>query len=206
MITVTGQATEITISGSVPLAGATVGAYRNGADSTAIATATTDASGNYTITITTNGQALDGYLKASKTDYTDTYLYPPFALAENFDGASLKMVKKTTFPALYSLCGVTPDDTKGLVAAIVASAPNTSAAPVEGATVSSTPAASKYCYNMGALPNKDATVTAADGIGYMFNVTGETTVSAMKTGSTFASHKVNARAGALTTTLIVPSN
>lgn len=205
MITVTGQATEISATGSVPLAGVAVNAYRNGDDATSVAMATTDASGNYSLTITTNGQALDGYIKATLANYTDTYLYPPFALAENFDGASLKMVKPATYGILHSLCGAgTVDTAKGTVAAIVASAPNTSAAPVEGATVSSAPAATKYCYNMGALPNKDATATAADGIGYMFNLSGEVTVSAMKTGSTFTSHKLNARPNALTTTLIVP--
>ncbi len=205
MITITGQAAEVSTSGSIPLAGVAVSAYRNGNDSTTVAMATTDASGNYTLTITTNGQALDGYIKASLTDYVDTYLYPPFALSENFDGASLKMIKPGTVGLLHGACGAgVVDETKGLIAAIVASAPNTSAAPVEGATVSSTPAASKYCYNSNGLPSNMATATAADGIGYMFNVTGEATVAAMKTGLTLKSHKLNARPNALTTTLIVP--
>lgn len=47
-------------------------------------------------------------------------------------------------------------------------------------------------------------VTADNGTGYLTNVpAGEATVSASKSGNTFLSHKVNARAGALTTTLIV---
>ncbi|NVB83357.1 MAG: hypothetical protein HOV81_33605 [Kofleriaceae bacterium] len=206
MITVTGTAKEVGLTGTTPLAGVTVAAYRNGNDTDAVAMATTDSSGNYTLTITTNGQALDGYVKATLAQYVDTYLYPPFALAENFDGASLNMVKPATFGVLANTaCRANQDSGKGTIAVIVASAPDTSAAAVEGATVSSTPAATKYCYNgTSGAPDFMATATAADGIGYMFNVTGDVTVSAMKTGSTCNSHKVNARAGALTTTLIVP--
>jgi len=80
--------------------------------------------------------------------------------------------------------------------------------PVMGATTASSPAASKVCYNAtgaaGTIPSRNATATDADGVAYMFNVTGQATVSAMKSGSTFLSHGVNARAGAFTTTLIQP--
>lgn len=205
-ITITGVAAEVSASGSVPLAGVTVAAYRNSADTTAIAMATTDATGTYTLTITTNGQALDGFIKATIATYMDTYLYPPFALADNFNGASLKMIKQATFDLLGTLCQGNQDAAKGTIAVIVASAPDTSAAAVAGATVASSPAATKYCYNSmtNHLPATAATSTADDGIGYMFNVTGMATVSASKTGLTLNSHPVMVRAGALTTTLIVP--
>jgi hypothetical protein len=70
--------------------------------------------------------------------------------------------------------------------------------------IASTPAAPTYCYNgTNGLPSSTATETQPDGVGYMFNVTGQVSVTATKSGSTFKSHTVNARAGALTTTLIV---
>ena len=51
-----------------------------------------------------------------------------------------------------------------------------------------------------------ATSTASDGIGYAFNVnpTAAITVSAAKTGLTFTSHVVKARADSFTTTPVTP--
>jgi hypothetical protein len=57
---------------------------------------------------------------------------------------------------------------------------------------------------MGGFPNKNATMTDTDGLAYLLNITGSASVTATKTGSTFASHSVKARAGAFTTTLIAP--
>jgi hypothetical protein len=88
--------------------------------------------------------------------------------------------------------------------AIAAEVEDGSGAFVAGATVSSNPAANKYCYNASNFPSKNATATDTDGLGYMFNVTGNATVSASKSGLTFQSHPLKARAGALTTTLITP--
>ncbi len=203
MITVSGTATKREGLSSGPAAGVTVAAYKNGDDATVIAMATTDAAGHYTMTLTTGGVALDGYLKGTLSGFLDTYLYPPKALAADFDMASMNMVNQSTLDTLSgTLCKSAQDSSKGLVAVIVADANNTA---IAGATVSSTPAAMKYCYNKGALPSDSATATETDGIGYMINLPpGQVTVSASKTGSTFASHSVQARAGVLTTTVIQP--
>ena len=75
-IMVTGTAKSAGTS-SNPLAGVAISAYSNADENTAVATATTDQSGNYTLDITTNGVALDGYIKASISSYLDTYLYAP---------------------------------------------------------------------------------------------------------------------------------
>src|SRR5262245_30862583 len=52
--TVSGQATERNTGGATPLAGVTVAAYRNSNENTPIAMTTTDAQGNYSLTIQTN--------------------------------------------------------------------------------------------------------------------------------------------------------
>ena len=76
---------------------------------------------------------------------------------------------------------------------------------VMGATTASSPAASKVCYNNMGFPSRNATATDDDGVAYMFNVTGQATVSAMKkAGLTFNSHVVNARPGTFTTTVLQP--
>jgi len=201
-ITVTGTASARDASGSTPLQGVTIGAYASSDESTPVTTATTDAQGNYTLTIPTSGVALDGFLKATMATYMDTYLYPPAPLAADFSGATIVMVTPNTFDLLANtLCGASQMTTNGAIGAEVEDA---TGAFVAGATVASSPAASKYCYNSGGFPSRNATATDTDGLGYMFNVTGNVTVTAMKSGTTFKSHALKAHAGALTTTLITP--
>jgi hypothetical protein len=164
----------------------------------------TDANGNYTLVVPTNGQPLDGYVKGTLATYLDTYLYPPAVVVTDFAGASLNMVTQETLDLLANLlCNADQTPVNGLVAAIVIDAAE---APVLGATVSSNPAGNKVCYNDtdNGLPNRNATATADDGLAYVFNVTGQITVSASKAGASFTSHSVNARAGTFTTTLIQP--
>src|SRR5262245_46180500 len=99
MITVTGTATKRELTTMSPAAGATIGAYRNGND-TPVTTAMTDAMGNYTLTITTNGMPLDGYLKSTLAGFLDTYLYPPKPITMDFSGASMNIVNQQTADAL----------------------------------------------------------------------------------------------------------
>ena len=203
-IQVSGTAEELSANGSNPVADLLVEAFANSAETTVVASTMTDASGNYTLTIETNGQALDGFIKATKPGLVDTYLYPPEPLTEDFAGASLNMVSPTTFGLLSdTLCRANQDAAKGAIAILVTDSADM---PVAGATVASNPAAPTSCYNgSNGLPSSQATSTAADGVGYLFNVTGNVTVSASaSTGGPFRSHPVNARAGALTTTVIQP--
>src|SRR5688500_16234207 len=53
MVTVSGTAEEISTSGATPLAGVTIEAFRNANETTPIGTTTTDAQGNYTLTVAT---------------------------------------------------------------------------------------------------------------------------------------------------------
>ena len=52
------------ISGESPVAGVTIGVYANSNETTAVGT---NAQGDYSVTVTTNGQALDGFVKATKS-------------------------------------------------------------------------------------------------------------------------------------------
>jgi hypothetical protein len=203
-ITVSGQATARDQSGAVPAAGVTIEAFRNGNESTPIATTTTDASGNYSLTIQTNGESIDGFLKAAKTGFKITYLYPPYPLMMDFGMASVIMVTPTTYDALSNISGGGQQPGNGLIGMVVTDGTN----PVAGATVSTNPAGT-YRYNamVGTvvLPTSSATSTHTDGIAYAFNVPpGQVTVGAMKTGQTFSSHGLKAWADDLTTTVIVP--
>jgi len=198
-ITVSGTAKAQSTS-SMPLEGVTIAAYKRGNDTTPVATTTNDASGNYTPTDETGSVPVEGDVKATIASYLDTYLYPPAALSADFAGASIFLVTQGTVDLLSNLLCNSPQMTSnGVVATLVIDG---SMNPVAGATVSSDPAPSKVCYNQGGTPNKMAMMTDTDGIAYLLNVTGDVTVSASKSGSTFASHDVDARAGAFTTTII----
>jgi len=203
MVTITGTAQTVSALGNMPAAGLTIEAYSNADENTPVATTTSDAQGNYTLVVTTNGMALDGYIKATGNNLLDTYLYPPAPLTADFDGASINMVSPTTFDLLANtLCRGNQDAAKGTIAVLVEDA---SGNPVTGATIASNPAATATCYDgNNGLPSSSATATASSGLGYLFNVTGSATVSADASGTTFQSHGVVARAGALTTTLVEP--
>jgi hypothetical protein len=206
-VTISGQATSQSTSGSTPEAGVMIQAFRNANENTAIAMTTTDAQGNYSLTIETNGEAIDGFLKATKSGFKTTYLYPPYPIEMDFSTASIILVTQATYEALSNIAQANQAAGKGVVALIVTDGTN----PVGGATVSSTPAASpapaRYNGVVGTLvlPSATANMTHTDGVAYLFNLPpGQVTVSAAKTGSTFASHNVKAWADQLTTTVIVP--
>lgn len=208
MITISGTVFAVGIGGATPLQGATVGAYRASNESTAVATATSDASGNFSLTVNTGGVALDGFLKSTKGGmpaYTDTYLYSTGPISTDFTGVPINMLTTSNYGTLYTLCGVTQGASKGVIALEVLDGPLGTGNPVAGATITTTPAAPKYCYDNGSLPSGGATATAADGRAYALNLAaGADTVSATKTGSTFVSHSAKTFANALTTTFITP--
>jgi hypothetical protein len=203
MITISGKATKREGTSSSDAAGVMVSAYQSSDPNTPVATATTDATGMYSMVITTNGKPLDGFLKGTLSGFLDTYLYAPKPLVADFSSASMNMINSNTLGLLSgTLCASSQDNAKGVIALIVADANNTA---VAGATASSSPAAAKICYNQGGFPNKNATMTDTDGIAYLLNVTaGKVTVNAAGAGAPYVSHEVEARAGTFTTTVIQP--
>ena len=201
-IKLSGVASGRTPSATTPLSGVAVSAFSNSDDTTPIMSTTSDATGAYSLTIATNGVPVDGYVKATITGFVDTYLYPPAPLVADFDSASINMVNTDTINLLSdTLCHSAQMLTNGAVAIEVVDA---TGATVGGAVATASPAPSKICYDSNGFPNSTAMVTATDGLAYMLNVTGDVTVGATLTGMTFTSHHVNARVGALTTTLISP--
>jgi hypothetical protein len=167
---------------------------------------TTDGNGDYTITVETMGESIDGYLKATRQGYLDTYLYPPYPLMMDYTNASILMVNQVTYESLSNLAHGDQQPGKGLVGLVVTDGTT----PIEGAMVTSTPATpgmAKYNAKVGdlALPSATATSTYTDGVAYLFNAEpGPLTVHATHPSMTLASHGVKVRADVLTTTVIVP--
>jgi len=203
MLMISGRVEAHTAGGSQPLAGVAIGAYRNGVDGPAAITGTSDANGDYALVFETGGVALDGYLKATMSTYLDTYLYPPRPVTTDFTHARIAMLTADSLSLLSdTLCGATQQAGNAAIIAIVADAADQ---PVAGATVGSSPAAAKYCYNIGGFPNRNASSTDGDGIAYYLDVpAGRVAVTAIKAGLTLPSHSLLALPDVLTTTLIIP--
>jgi hypothetical protein len=205
-VMISGVASERSQSGATLLPGVTIVAYRNADENTPIAMTTSDAQGNYTLVIQTMGESVDGFLKATKQGYKETYLYPPYPIAMDFNMASVIMVTQNTYDTLSNITASNQQPGKGLIGLVVTDGTN----PVAGATVACTPPTplpARYNQVVGTLvlPTANAMSTYDDGIAYLFNVAPEqVTVSAEKTGMTFASHAVKAWPDQLTTTVIVP--
>jgi len=205
-VMISGQVSERSQSGAVLVPGVTINAYRNADENTPIATTTSDAQGNYTLIVQTMGESIDGFLKATKQGYLETYLYPPYPIAMDFNMASVIMVTQSTYDALSNITNSDQAAGKGLIGLVVTDGTN----PVAGATVSCDPPAGtppRYNAMVGTLvlPTETAQATFSDGIAYLFNVEpGHVMVSATKTGTTFASHGLKAWPDQLTTTVIVP--
>lgn len=194
-IVLSGSSLQQGQSGASPLAGVAITAYKIGADSTPVATATSDAQGTYSLSI--DGTSFDGYVKAQKSGYADTYLYPaqPWTADAEIETSQLG---STTFSLLNTFAG--GDSSKGLIIATIVDGSGT---PVSGAKITSSPASGSYKYSDGSGQPTGSTSTPADGIAFFMSApVGQVTISATKSGMTFKSHAVTTHGGALLTTAI----
>lgn len=202
MITITGKTTETGISGTTNVGQVAVAVYAVSDEATPLATTTSDAQGNFTLTVPTGGAPLDAFVKATKASYLDIYLYPPAAWVADDTDAGINMMTPGNRDLLNSFASGGQMSNKGIVGIAVF---DSTGMPVAGATFSSSPAAgaTKYLGGSG-LPDANATMTSAEGVGFLFNTEEMVTVSANKAGMTFHPHVVKARPGTFTTTSVAP--
>lgn len=184
----------------VPNPGAIVTAFRTSDTTTALATATSDTPGRYSMSLATGGTPIDGYIRVTDSSHIATYAYPPVPMAAS-DSQNVQMVSASEFGALAASAGVTPQAGKGFIGIVVT---DCTGAPIAGATVSSTPAGTVR-YNAGGVPSSAAGATSADGVAYIANVTaGNVRVQANGGGHTLRAHTVTARGDVITLTEIRP--
>jgi hypothetical protein len=202
---ISGTASQQSASGGMPAPGVTVAAFANAAPGTAVTMTTTDASGNYMLTVNSPTTTLDGFLKATKTGNVDTYLEPPAPLTMDFMMASINELDTNLFAGLNgtglgnSSCG-----NSATQALIVIEVFDTAMMPVAGVAVTSSPAASKVGYTGGlGLPDFTLTSTQADGRAFVCGLPdGAVSLMGTKTGATFKTTMAKAHVGAFTTTLV----
>lgn len=197
-VTVNGTITHSVLT-PAPDSGAKVRAFKTGTVA-ALDSATTGANGLYSITLTTGGTPVDGYIQVTKSGYLDTYGYPAQPLTANAT-QSVLLLTSSEFTTLSGFAGATHVAGKSTIAVVVQ---NCDGQPIAGAMVTSTPAGTVR-YNSSGAPSSSATSTSADGVAYILNVdAGDVQVSASGGGHTLRAHTVNARADALVITAITP--
>lgn len=200
-VTVTGISSTVSLQGREPVGGVTISAYEEGG-TTPVAMTTSAADGTYSLAITTNGEALDGYLLATLASYKDTYLYPAGPLVADIAGATVLMLNQGTFDLASTVAQGGQTAGMGFIGIQVYDGANTG---VGGVTITSTPTGTVRYNGTNGLPSSTSTSTMADGLGYIFNVpAGRVTLMASGGGMTFKSHALTARADQVTTTLITP--
>jgi hypothetical protein len=197
MITIGGTARDSGQSSSTPLAGVAI-ALKSRADDSTIASATSDAQGKYSMSVTTGGHVVDAYILATKSGYTDAASFPAAPFQADAPMADSNLVTTNNFNLLGLYTG--QQSSMGIVVAELLDA---SDMPVQGATVSSTPAAAKYMYSDSSGTPADLPSTNTDGTAFLINVSaGSVMITATKSGSSFKSHAVTARANTFTSTVI----
>lgn len=202
MVMLKGTTTETGLSGTSAVANVVLGVYKVSDETTAIATVTSDAQGNYTMMVPTGGVPLDAFVKATKPSYLDIYLYPPAAyVADDLDG-DINMMTPGNRDLLDNFANGDQEANMGMVGLAVFDA---NGMPVTGAKIVSTPQAGATRYMGGSgLPDANADMTSSEGVGFLFNAQETITVTATKSGMTFHPHVIKARPGTFTTTSVGP--
>lgn len=198
MIKFAGITNESMQSSDVPLAGVAVSVFASANEATPLAMTTSDANGAYTLMVPTNGSVVDGYIKATKSGYTDNYIYPAAPFQGDQLMANANLISTNNYGLLAFLVGQTAGN--GLIVAEILDSADMS---VMGAKVASTPASGTYRYSdSGGTPTSTSS-TNTDGASFMVNVPpGHVDISATKSGMVFKTHGLVAHPDAFTTTTI----
>jgi len=201
------------ITNDTLIVGADVESFLRGDETTPIATATSTTGGAFVLSASNGSQTpVNAYVRTTESGYWSTYLYPPTPVFENQTGVQVVMTTNTQAGLLQNLTGVTIDPEKGWVSVLVL---DCNGDPVEGATVTSSPAAGDTAYqDAGGVPSTSASATSASGVALLFNVpVGDVELDATVSGmilraNTVQVHATNAgmsgQPHAITTTVIVP--
>ncbi len=197
MITLSGTAYESGQTSSTPLAGVAIALKKRSDDST-IVSATSDAQGKYSLSVTTGGLVVDAYILATKSGYTDAAAFPALPFAADNDKADSNLVTTSNFGLLGLYTG--QQSSKGIVVVEIL---DTSGMPVAGAAVSSTPAAGSYLYSDSTGKPASGTATNTDGTAFLVNVPpGNISINVTKSGASFNDHDVSAKANTFTSTVV----
>ncbi|MGN6109355.1 MAG: hypothetical protein ACTHU0_29880 [Kofleriaceae bacterium] len=178
----------------VPVADAQVEAFRVG-NANAIATTTTDAAGAWSVSLTSGGAPVDGYIRARKQGHRTTLLYPPAPLHADLAMAPLLALSNTTFAGLNVAVGGNQMAGNGVVLVAAVDCANN---PVDGAMI-------RVQQSGSDVGNQVDLSQVQGGVVFVFNVPpGATEVSATYNGMAFRAHTVQSLADGTTMTVVSP--
>jgi hypothetical protein len=177
-----------------PVAGAAVEAFLVGTSSP-IFTTTSDANGAFSRQQGFGGMPRNAFLRASPNGYLPSYFYPAVPIAGDVNLA-IQMLAAEELATITMIAGINqldPGKTNLFVSVI-----DCNGAPVEGATVATTPAGTVR-YFADKMPSQTSIATdAITGSALIANIpVSNTTISATVNGLTLRSHKFDGVAGAL---------
>lgn len=171
----------------------------------AIASTTTDASGLFSLMLTTGGQPLDVVARFTKTGMIPEWFYPAEPIDRSYSGVEGLIGSTDAFsnPLLALVFGTSYDPSRGLIALLVLDCDNRA---IEGATVSLDPAPQQLRYAAAnGIPNATQTETSTSGAVLGWNAPlGSTRVSGMVAGTPLKSHTITSHAGAISLTILHP--
>ncbi|MEO6773339.1 MAG: hypothetical protein ABI467_09970 [Kofleriaceae bacterium] len=197
MITIGGTALDNKASGPpVPLPGVAIALLRVSDDSM-IATATSDAQGKYSMTVTTSGHVVDAYLEATISGYAPAAVFPAAPFQQDTPDADSNLITTANYAGLQFISGQ-----QAGMGFVVVGILDANAMAVAGAKVSSTPAG-VYKYSDSNGTPTGTTSTNTDGAAFFTNLApGMVTISATKSGATFKSHAIKAAADTFTSSVL----
>ena len=200
-ITISGTAVAPGVSGTTLLAGVSVEAYTAGSG-TPVASTTTGSGGTFSLTLSTGGAPIDGYLKLTMAGYTETDYYPATPAAADGNTGYINLLDASAMSYLSYFSGVALDSS---ACQIFVGVTDCQPQPIAGASCSSSPSAAAVRYLAGGVPSSSATATDTSGAAVLLNVpAGSASVQASYNSNTLRAHSVNCPAGVNVQTYVKP--
>ncbi|MFN0251778.1 MAG: hypothetical protein ACKV2T_33180 [Kofleriaceae bacterium] len=207
-MTVTGIAQQLNGSTAESASGVVVEAYRivvGSGDQLVDTRPATTTTGTFTTAqIATNGTALNGYLKGSKTGYWPTYLYPAHALAQSLTGVPMIMINDGNVDFAEAIAQVDHEPGNGIIGVALTDCTQPPAQ-IPHATIEVYSGSTRVGDDAIDIGNLLQTVPDVQGLYLVTNVPpGPVTVRATYYSHTFLENDVVSYADALTTAQIKP--
>jgi hypothetical protein len=206
-VTIDGTTESLSGLSTVKEPGVLVEAYATG-NGTALTSDTSASDGTFSLTVTTGGTPLDGYLKATKSGLLDFYVFPATPIAASISNVPVLLLSSSSLGTVETIASVTPANDPSSVGLVGVVVEDCAGNPVAGATVSlteSSAAVGDMRYMAGSVPSTTATTTDSSGAAFVFNVpTGTATVTAQVAGMTLRTHDITVTGNAVHATIVVP--
>jgi len=206
-VAISGTASKLSGLSTTKAAGVLVEAYATG-NGTPVTSDTSASDGTFSMSVTTGGTPLDGYLKATLSGELDYYVFPATPIAASIANVPVLMLSASDLDTVETLAGVTPANDPNSVGLVGIVVQDCTGATVAGATVSLTEGGTEVGdkrYAAGQLPSSSATATDSSGAAFIFNVpTGTATVTAQVAGMTLRTHDITITGNAVHATIVVP--